>query len=410
MQYLSGIIEKFNRLNTHKKLSKKNFDLNTYEFVKVKDIYKKVKIQKILTDNNVWSDLFPHSYVKLNKIDYFIKDKSFNKYISHKTIGRSYKDLSNERNLIEGSIVIKLKNVTIKDNSLLTLINKNLSIMEIYGDDLWLNFRLNKWPKAHNYHVAKVKIDNKNIYKRIKIYSIEKKLYHIKSKAILLSPIREDNFFHWIFDTMSKLYLIEKIPKLKNLPLILRKPLNKYQKEMFEIFGVKNKIIFTNGKSFTAKNVIIPTIPSPPIYSKPTVTWLRKKFLRNINLKKVNVKRIYISRNDSNHRKIINDSEISNFLNKYNFKTLVLSKMNLRDQINYFRCADIIILPHGSGASHLIFAKKNCKIVELQSPSQINNSFGCLSKIIGAKYGFLVGDERKSNNFNYYIDIKKLKK
>ena len=84
--------------------------------------------------------------------------------------------------------------------------------------------------------------------------------------------------------------------------------------------------------------------------------------------------------------------------------------MNLRDQINYFRCADIIILPHGSGASHLIFAKKNCKIVELQSPSQINNSFGCLSKIIGAKYGFLVGDERKSNNFNYYIDIKKLKK
>ena len=50
---------------------------------------------------------------------------------------------------------------------------------------------------------------------------------------------------------------------------------------------------------------------------------VKKKFLRNINLKKVNVKRIYISRNDSNHRKIINDSEISNFLNKYNFKTLV---------------------------------------------------------------------------------------
>ena len=174
MQYLSGIMKSL--MNKYiRSYQKKNFDLNTYEFVKVKDIYKKVKIQKILTDNNnVWSDLFPHSYVKLNKIDYFIKDKDFNKYISHKTIGRSYKDLSNERNLIEGSIVIKLKNVTIKDNSLLTLINKNLSIMEIYGDDLWLNFRLNKWPKAHNYHVAKVKIDNKNIYKRIKFIPSKK--------------------------------------------------------------------------------------------------------------------------------------------------------------------------------------------------------------------------------------------
>ena len=148
-----------------------------------------------MTDNNVWSDLFPHSYVKLNKIDYFIKDKSFNKYISHKTIGRSYKDLSNERNLIEGSIVIKLKNVTIKDNSLLTLINKNLSIMEIYGDDLWLNFRLNKWPKAHNYHVAKVKIDNKNIYKRIKIYSIEKNYIISKVKRYFLVQLERTIFF-----------------------------------------------------------------------------------------------------------------------------------------------------------------------------------------------------------------------
>ena len=36
--------------------------------------------------------------------------------------------------------------------------------------------------------------------------------------------------------------------------------------------------------------------------------------------------------------------------------------------------------------------------------------FCCLSKIIGCKYGFLVGDEKKNNNFNYNIDIKKIQK
>ena len=35
---------------------------------------------------------------------------------------------------------MNVKDVIIKDNSLLTLINKNLSISETYGDDLWLNF------------------------------------------------------------------------------------------------------------------------------------------------------------------------------------------------------------------------------------------------------------------------------
>ena len=36
--------------------------------------------------------------------------------------------------------------------------------------------------------------------------------------------------------------------------------------------------------------------------------------------------------------------------------------------------------------------------------------FFFLSKIIGFKYCFLVGEEKNNYNFNYYIDIKKLQK
>jgi hypothetical protein len=412
MEYFTNIIKKYNKLKTHKKLSIiSNTNFNTFEFIKIKNIFKRLSNpNKILINHNTWTELFPPSELRLTKVDYYINDDNYKKFISHETIGRSFESLSKNKNNIEGSIIINLKNVIIKDNSLLTLINKNLSIAEIYGDDSWLNFRLNRWPLGHNFHLAKIKIKNTNIYKRIKIYSIEKKLLNIKEKAILLSPIVEDNFFHWIFDTMSKLYFIEKIPKLKNYPLILRKPLNKYQKEMFKIFGVKNKIIFTNGKSFNANNILIPTIPSPPAYSKPLINWLRKKFLNNIKKKNTKIKRIYISRSDASHRKITNDKEISYFLEKYNFKTLILSKMKLQDQINYFRCADIIVLPHGSGGSHLLFAKKSSKIIELQSPSQINNTWCVVSKLIGCRYGFLIGDEKNNHNFNYKIDISKLKK
>ena len=412
MEYFTNIIKKYSKLKTHKRLSIiHNTNFNTFEFIKIKFFFKRLlDPNKILISQNTWTELFPASKLKLTKVDYYINDENYKKFISHKTIGRSFESLSKQKNNIEGSIIINLKNVTIKDNSLLTLINKNLSIAEIYGDDSWFNFRLNRWPLRHNFHLAKIKIKNTNIYKRIKIYSIEKKLLNIKEKAILLSPIVEDNFFHWIFDTMSKLYFIEKIPKLKNYPLILRKPLNKYQKDMFKIFEIKNKIIYTNGKSFNAKNILIPTIPSPPAYSKPLINWLRKKFLNNIQKKNTRIKRIYISRSDASHRKIINDKEISNFLEKYNFKTLILSEMKLEDQINHFRCADIIVLTHGSGGSHLLFAKKSSKIIELQAPSQINNTWCVVSKLIGCSYGFLIGDEKKNHNSNYKIDLSKLKK
>ncbi len=402
----------YRKYRTHKALSNiSKYHFHTFEFIKINQVYKKVNSLKHLIENKeTWMELFKSSKFKFKKIDYFIKDKNYKKFLLHKTIGTSYEKLSSNKNKINGSIVMNVKNVIIKDNSLLTLINKNLSIMEIYGDDLWLNFRLNKWPTAHNYHLAKIKIADENLLKRIKIYKIEKKLKKIKKKAILLSSIREDNFFHWIFDTMIKLKLLENDPSKKKLPIILRDKLTSYQKKMLNIFGVNNKIIFTNGKSFEAKNIIIPTTPSPPVYSKSAVFWLRKKFLDNIKKFSTENKRIYISRSDASHRKIINDAEVSNFLKKYDFKTLVLSDLTLEEQINNFRCADMIILPHGSGASHLLFAKKNCKVIELQSPSQINNMFCCLSKIIGCKYGFLVGEEKKSYNFNYYIDIKKLQK
>jgi len=354
--------------------------------------------------------LFKKSELKLKKIDYFINNENYKKFTTHKTIGKSISELTKKKNTIEGSIIINAKDIVILDNSLLALINKNLSIMEVYGDENWLNFRLNKWPKAHNYHLAKIYLGKKKILKRIKVYKIEKKLLQIKQKAILISSIKEDNFFHWIFDTLIKLKLFEKNLSFKKFPIIFRDKLNKYQKKMLRIFDIKNKIIYTNGKSFFAKNLIIPTIPSPPIYSKPALIWLRNNFLKNIDNQNTIYKRIYISRNDALHRKIINDDEISLFLKKYNFKTLILSKMSLEQQINSFRNAEIIILPHGSGASHLLFAKKNCKVLELQSPSQINNSFCCMSQLLGYKYGFLVGEEKNNKNSDYYIDIKNLEK
>ena len=68
----------------------------------------------------------------------------------------------------------------------------------------------------------------------------------------------------------------------------------------------------------------------------------------------------------------------------------------------------LLFCPNGSGASHLLFAPKGCKVIELQSSSQLNNMFCCLSKILGYKYGFLVGNEKKDNNFNCNINVKKL--
>ena len=414
MNYIQNIVSKYRRIYKSNLLKKipKNFELNTFEFLEIKKFYKKASDEKkLLKIENSWAELFIDSKIKINKIDYYINDINYKKFINQKTIINSISDFIRKEKKITGSIIMNLSDVVVKDNSLLIFYNKNLAIQETYGDKDWLQFRLNKWPKAHNSHIAKINFYNKKFYKRINTYIIEKKLKTINKPAIYLSGIIEDNFFHWIFDAMPKLYALEKFPSLRKLPIIIRNPLNSYQVEMFKIFGVKNKIICTNGKSFKAKKLFVPTLPSPPVYSKPVVAWLKKKFLINMKKNSLSKKnRIYISRKDAKHRKVINDQQISDALKKFNFKTLVLSQLTLKEQINEFRNAECIILPHGSGASHLLFAQKNCKIIELQSPSQLNNMFGCLAKILDYKYGFLVGSENRQSNFNYTINLGKLLK
>lgn len=274
-----------------------------------------------------------------------------------------------------------------------------------------MNFRLNKWPEEHNFKSGIIFFSNKFfIKKRIKIYELEKKVKLIKKKVIYLSSIREDNFFHWIFDTVPRLKCIELSSKLNKLPIIVRSPLHNYQKDMLKLFGIHNKVLVTNKSSYIATNLFFPTTSAPPILNIPTVKWLRNKFLNvisNDNKKLKNNLRIYISREDTTHRKLKNSAEVEIMLQKYGFEKYILSKYKIKQQIDIFSKASFIIMPHGAAGSHLLSVKKNSVFIELHSPNQLNNMFCCLCKILAIRYGFIIGEQADSKN-NFNIDVKKL--
>ena len=139
--------------------------------------------------------------------------------------------------------------------------------------------------------------------------------------------------------------------------------------------------------------------------------WLRKKFLngiKKIKNKKDFSKLVFISRGDTSHRNILNEEQLFSELKKINFKKYELSKLKLHDQINLFQNAKIIIMPHGAGGIHTLFASKKCKIIEIQSPNQPNNIFLCVAQMLKIDF-FVAMGEKPTNDHkkNYYIDIKK---
>jgi hypothetical protein len=403
-QLIKNIFLKENNENTYE----------TFEFISAKEILNKKSKNNFLNSKNSWIDMFNDSIVKIKVAKPLFSNKYTKNYYTEKNNGLSIRDLSKE-NKISGSIIANLGKCKIINNTLLVMVKKNIALVESYGDKRWADFQINKWPAHHNFYKCKIFISNFFYNKRINLYKVSKNTKFIRKPAIYLSTREDDQVYHWMFENLPRLYCLDLFPKLRSYPLLVRNKLSYFQKETLRLMGVKNKIIVTGDCDVELSHLYFPSIPSPPILNKKLLIWLRRKLLLGAirsSASKANKtifsKKIFISRNDSNHRKIINESQLFEKLKNKGFVSYQLSKMTLSEQILLFNNAQIVIMPHGAGGVHTLYMSKKAKLVEIHSPEQTNNIFYCLSKILKLNYSFILGINPIKNHMkNYYVDIEK---
>ena len=389
--------------------------VNSYEFVDTADWCRLARddhefLEKQRTYLRLFKDeefKYPGDLIKANQS--CPEKNSLIDEISTNT-GFRVRDLAYGR-AVGGSILAHLGRVLIKDSSLLVLVKNNLSLTEGYGDRSWAEYQFNTWPWAHNFPLCLVGVDQADqpIKKRLKIYSIKTKVREIPLAAIYLSVRSQDsNIYHWLIETLVRLRCLDEVPDLRKLPLIVRDPLNAFQLETLKLLGVENKIIITNGESFEVEDLFFPSIPAPTILHKASMNWLRSRLLEGTPKKGfIRGRRLYISRNDSN-RNVLNEEEIFRFLEGQGFEKLIMTELSPADQIDAFRVAEIVVLPHGAAGVNLVFAPLDCRVIELHSPKWLNSCYMCLCSTLGIGYDWLIGDQVGSD-LDYKVDLQKFK-
>ena len=206
-----------------------------------------------------------------------------------------------------------------------------------------------------------------------------------------------NNYAHFLLDIVPKIKLLSLARNIKKINFFYFSKLNKFQKEIFGIMGLKeNKIIDSNKFRHVQSNKVF-GVTHPYYFSgtfseaqskipKWIIYYLKKKFLTKKII--LNHKKIFIDRSDSylKHCKLINNIEIKKFLKSKGFKILRLSDFSFRKQVNLFSNAKIIIGPHGAGFANLIFCKKNTKVIELKPSNHPNSVYRRISGINKLKY------------------------
>lgn len=219
------------------------------------------------------------------------------------------------------------------------------------------------------------------------------------------------NYFHWMFEVIAPLQLLHKTGLDRKCKIAIDYSEISFQKETLKTLGleVDNPRIVNIQKysHIKAKRLIVPQYGGEKVMGW-SCEFLRKKFLPERSEGKFEAKRLYISRQKASFRRVINESEVLEFLEKFGFINLALESISVREQALLLANTEAVIAPHGAGLTNLVFSSPGTKVIEIFSPEWIKPYFYRVGYYCGLDYYYLIGEKYRGKNRNFwgrYADI-----
>lgn len=225
-------------------------------------------------------------------------------------------------------------------------------------------------------------------------------IHFIDGKVVVLAGLTNNIYFHWMLDVLPRWELL----RLSNLDFsevdyfVVDNRLP-FQKETLKQLQIpeNQQINIREIQHLQATQLIVPSFPGCVAWmSKWTCNFLKQKFLKTIDVhlsqSKTQIKRIYITRKLAKSRRILNENAILNILQSYGFESVILESLSVAEQAVLFSQAEIIISPHGSGLTNLVFCQPGTKVIELFSPNYVYHCYWWVSNLVGLDYYYLIGE------------------
>lgn len=236
--------------------------------------------------------------------------------------------------------------------------------------------------------------------KKHRIFDIEElaPVEKIDASVAVLSGLSGNVYFHWMVDILPRLNILRQsqIEFSKIDKFLINSIAQPFQRETLSLLGIDSSKIMESDlhPHIQAKKLIVPSFAGDLGWVQPaSLKFLRQEFLKQISLQNLTYpERIYISRGKARYRRVLNEEELINYLEKFGFESVTLEEMPVAEQIALFYHAKIVVAPHGSGLTNIIFCQKETKIIELTSPHYVRHYYPVISQLLGLQHYYLIGE------------------
>jgi hypothetical protein len=205
-------------------------------------------------------------------------------------------------------------------------------------------------------------------------------------------------YYHWLLEALPRLALLEQDARLAELFLIVPGPLKRFQQETLRLAGIADeRLVPFDGGCWELEELFFPSLPAPTGNPSPhAVEWLRRTFLPgNPDLAEpsgVGGRKLYLSRRDAPQRRLLNETEITDFLVSDGFEIYCAGDHSFAEQVKTFSEASLVIAPHGAAVSNMVFAPSRACLIEFFGRNYVNGCYWALANLRKQRYGCLTGE------------------
>ena len=218
-----------------------------------------------------------------------------------------------------------------------------------------------------------------------------------------------NNYFHWMTEMLPRIVAMKH--QQPSIPVIIPSNYLAYPfiVESLELLKIDVKIVDVR-QSLKIDRLYAISIPHVGRFNEGLMHFFRDKMLTGTSSCSPPFRNIYITRGKARRRRISNEDEVFESLEKKGFEKLVLEDLKLLDQVKVFQEARIVVANHGAGLANCMFMQKGQTIIELKSE---NNRYWCyfsMARVFGLKYYYSLNQGSSSNHrdADITVDVQRL--
>lgn len=222
----------------------------------------------------------------------------------------------------------------------------------------------------------------------------------VEGTVAVLASRGDANYYHFLHDVLPRLSVLDRWCDPMEIDRYYLPMTTHFQRSLIDAIGLPaDRIIDSDVVCHVrAERLVVPSVPDLDLNHPEWSTRFLRERLLPLDAGLVPGQRIYVTRGSARHsRVVLNEGDVIDALLPLGFTVIDPSTMTVRDQIQVFAQAEVIVAPHGAALANLAFSSAGASVIELFAPDFVQSCYWKLSTTVpGLRYRYVVGQGRSS--------------